>query len=78
VPQDAGQPEALRAWSGATACEERRVCSPDWGPKTGDANEDEGEGGMAVGESNVVDSRRRSEIASVNYGGQVWDGLWGT
>jgi hypothetical protein len=56
VPQDAGQPEALQAWSGVTAHEGRRVRSPEWGLKTGNANKEEGEGGVAGGKSNVVDS----------------------
>jgi hypothetical protein len=45
VPQCAGQPEALGAWSGATACKGRQVRSPDWGPKTSDANKENGEEG---------------------------------
>jgi hypothetical protein len=37
-----------------------------------------GKRGVAGGKSNVVDSRRRSEIAVVDYGGQVQNGLQGT
>jgi hypothetical protein len=40
VPWDAGQLGALGAWSGVTACEGRQVHSPDWGPKTGNTNEE--------------------------------------
>jgi hypothetical protein len=45
VPQDAGQPEVLGAWSGVTVREGHQVRSLDWGLKTGNANKEEGEGG---------------------------------
>jgi hypothetical protein len=45
VPQDVGQPEVLGAWSGVTARKGRPVHSPDWGPKTGNANKENGEEG---------------------------------
>jgi hypothetical protein len=45
VPQDAGQLEALGAWSGVTARKGRQVRSLDWGPKTGNTNKENGEEG---------------------------------
>jgi hypothetical protein len=45
VLQDAGQPEALGAWSRVTAHKGCQVRSPDWGPKTGNANKEDGEEG---------------------------------
>jgi hypothetical protein len=45
VPQDVGQPEVLGAWCRVTAREGRPVCSLDWGPKTGNANKENGEEG---------------------------------
>jgi hypothetical protein len=45
VPQNAGQLEALGAWSRVTARKGRQVRSPDWGPKTSNANKENGEEG---------------------------------